>query len=204
MGDFNARMLHFLVSFFCCAQQNNPNTCKPNISLVMALCCNVTFCAFPPLWIYVYILNGCFVLIHVWRCITNYSRISSVLCTTYIHPIGGTEFLSYLSFARNSCFETKANKQKEKDFCERRIYTRTRLYYLHLGTEVFGNTGFGNNGFSGIMDIFAIPKLKFSIKKVQSNGFTEITDKMAIPNWSVTSENLCIYTTVYSKLQMKQ
>ena len=34
-----------------------------------------------------------------------------------------------------------------------------------LVTEVFGSTGLRNTGFSGIMDIFAIPKLKFSIKK---------------------------------------
>ena len=49
-------------------------------------------------------------------------------------------------------------------------------------TEVFGSTGFENNRFSGITDIFAIPKLKFSIKKVQSNGFPGITDELAIPN----------------------
>ena len=61
-------------------------------------------------------------------------------------------------------------------------------------TEVFGSTGFGNNGFSGIMDILAIPKLKICIKKAQSNGFSGVTDKMAMPNLSVTSENLC---TVY-------
>ena len=48
--------------------------------------------------------------------------------------------------------------------------------------EVFGSTGFGNNGFSGVMDILEIPNLKFSIKKVQSNGFSGVTDKMAIPN----------------------
>ena len=60
-----------------------------------------------------------------------------------------------------------------------------------ISTEVFGSTGFGNNGFSGVTDIFAIPKLKFYIKNVQSIGFPRITDKMASPNWSVTSENLC-------------
>ena len=49
-------------------------------------------------------------------------------------------------------------------------------------TEVFGSTGFGNNEFSGITDILAIPKLKFSIKNAQSNGFPGITDKMVIPN----------------------
>ena len=49
-------------------------------------------------------------------------------------------------------------------------------------TEVFGSTGFGNNGFSGVTDILAIPELKFSIKKAQSNGFSGVTDKMAIPN----------------------
>ena len=49
-------------------------------------------------------------------------------------------------------------------------------------TEVFGSTGFGNNGFSGVTDILAIPKLKFSIKNAQSNGFLGLTDKMAIPN----------------------
>ena len=61
-------------------------------------------------------------------------------------------------------------------------------------TEVFGSTGFGNNGFSGVTDILAIPKLKFYIKNVHSNGFPGITDKMAIrahPELSVTSENLC-------------
>ena len=42
------------------------------------------------------------------------------------------------------------------------------------------------------MDILAIPKLKFCIKKAQNNGFPGITDKMAIPNWSATSENLGI------------
>ena len=52
----------------------------------------------------------------------------------------------------------------------------------HVYTEVFGSTGFGNNGFSGITDILTIPKLKFSIKKVQSNGFPGVTDKMAIPD----------------------
>ena len=46
----------------------------------------------------------------------------------------------------------------------------------------FGSTGFGNNGFSGVTDIFAIPELKFSIKQVQSNGFPGVTDKMDIPN----------------------
>ena len=30
------------------------------------------------------------------------------------------------------------------------------------------------------MDIFAIPKLKFSIKKVQSNGFSGIRDKITL------------------------
>ena len=56
------------------------------------------------------------------------------------------------------------------------------LYSPNLFTEVFGSTGFGNNGFSGITDIFAIPKLKFCIKRAQSNGFSGVTDKMAIPN----------------------
>ena len=51
-----------------------------------------------------------------------------------------------------------------------------------LNTEVFGSTEFGNNGFSGVTDVFAIPKLKISIKNVQSNGFSGVTDKMAIPN----------------------
>ena len=60
-------------------------------------------------------------------------------------------------------------------------------------TEVFKSTGFGNNGFSGVTDILAIPKVKFSIKKAQSNGFSGVTDKMAIPDWSGTSENLCTY-----------
>ena len=55
-------------------------------------------------------------------------------------------------------------------------------------TEVFGSTGFGN----GITDILAIPKWRFCIKIAQSNWFPEITNKMAIANWSVTSENLCI------------
>ena len=32
-------------------------------------------------------------------------------------------------------------------------------------TEVFGSTGFGNNGLSGIRNILAMPKLKFCIKK---------------------------------------
>ena len=58
-------------------------------------------------------------------------------------------------------------------------------------TEVFGSTGFGNNGLSGVTDILTIPKLKISIKKAQSNGFSGITDKMASPNRSGTSENLC-------------
>ena len=58
-------------------------------------------------------------------------------------------------------------------------------------TEVFGSTGFENNGFSGIANILAIPQLRFCIKKAQSNGFPGIMDKMAIPNWSGTSENLC-------------
>ena len=49
-------------------------------------------------------------------------------------------------------------------------------------SEVFGSTGFGNNGFSGVTDILAIPKLKFYIKNVQSNGFSGVTDKMASPN----------------------
>ena len=48
-------------------------------------------------------------------------------------------------------------------------------------TEVFGSTGLGNNGFSGVMDILAIPKLKFYIENVHSSGFPGITDKMAIP-----------------------
>ena len=52
----------------------------------------------------------------------------------------------------------------------------------NIRTEVFGSNGFGNNGFSGITDILAIPKLKFYIKNVQSNGFPGITDKMASPN----------------------
>ena len=48
-------------------------------------------------------------------------------------------------------------------------------------TEVFGSTGFGNTGFSGITDIFAIPKLKFFIKKVRIKEFPGVMDKMAIP-----------------------
>ena len=47
-------------------------------------------------------------------------------------------------------------------------------------TEDFGSTGFGNTGFSGVTDIAAIPKLKFYIKKVQSNGFSGVMDKMAM------------------------
>ena len=43
---------------------------------------------------------------------------------------------------------------------------------------VFGSSGIGNNGFSGITGISAIPKLKFYIKKVQFSG---VADKMAIP-----------------------
>ena len=43
------------------------------------------------------------------------------------------------------------------------------------------------------MDISAIPKLRFFIKKVQSKGFPGIKDKRAIPNLSSTSENLCTY-----------
>ena len=58
-------------------------------------------------------------------------------------------------------------------------------------TEVFGSTGFGDNWFLGITYIFAIPKLRFCIKKAQNNGFRGVMDKMAIPNWSGTSENLC-------------
>ena len=43
--------------------------------------------------------------------------------------------------------------------------------HVHVITEVFGNNGhFGN------------PKLKFSIEKVQSNGFSGVTDEMSIPN----------------------
>ena len=53
--------------------------------------------------------------------------------------------------------------------------------YCTVNTEVFGSTGFGINGFSGIADILAIPKLRFCIEKVQSNGLTGITDKTAIP-----------------------
>ena len=34
-------------------------------------------------------------------------------------------------------------------------------------TEVFGSNGFGNYGFSGLADLFAIPKLKFCIKIAQ-------------------------------------
>ena len=60
-----------------------------------------------------------------------------------------------------------------------------------LNTEVLGSTGFWNNGFSGIRDISAIPKLKFCIKNAQSNRFPKITDKVAIPKWSVPSKNLC-------------
>ena len=65
----------------------------------------------------------------------------------------------------------------------RSVVTQIRLNCHHCtSTEVFGSTGFGNNGFSGITDILAIPKLKFSIKNVQSNGFSGVTDKMAFPN----------------------
>ena len=47
-------------------------------------------------------------------------------------------------------------------------------------------------------DFSPIPKLKFSIKNVQNNIFPGITEKTAIPNWSVTSEsgtpgNLCTF-----------
>ena len=49
-------------------------------------------------------------------------------------------------------------------------------------TEVFGSTGFGNSGFLEVTDILAMPKFKFYIKNVQSNGFPGITDKMASPN----------------------
>ena len=54
------------------------------------------------------------------------------------------------------------------------------MIVVHLDTEVFGSTGFGNRGFSRITDILAIPKMKFSIKKVQSKGFSGVKDKMAI------------------------
>ena len=57
---------------------------------------------------------------------------------------------------------------------------------------MFGSTGFGDNWFSGITDILAIPTLKFCTKKAQSNGYSGVTDKIPIPNRSVTSENLCI------------
>lgn len=53
-------------------------------------------------------------------------------------------------------------------------------------TEDFGSAGFGNS-----TDIFPIPKLKVSVKKVQSKGLPEISDKMDISDRSVTSENLC-------------
>ena len=63
------------------------------------------------------------------------------------------------------------------------LLPKTSVIILHfLYTEVFRSTGFGNNRFSGITDILAIPKLKFCIKRAQSNGFPGITDKMAIPN----------------------
>ena len=55
------------------------------------------------------------------------------------------------------------------------------FFHSESTTEIFGSNGFGNTGFSGITDILAIPKLKFSIKKAQSNGFSGVTDKMAIP-----------------------
>ena len=48
-------------------------------------------------------------------------------------------------------------------------------------TEVFGSNGFRNKEFSGITDILTIPKLKFCIKKAQSNIFLGVIDKMAIP-----------------------
>ena len=59
------------------------------------------------------------------------------------------------------------------------------LALLHMYTEVFGSTGFGNTKFSGTTDIFPISILNFSMHKVQSNGFTGITDKMDIPTDSV-------------------
>ena len=62
-----------------------------------------------------------------------------------------------------------------------------------VDTEVFGGTGFGNNIFSEITDILAIPNLRFCVKKVESKRFSGIRDKIAFPNWSGTSENLCNY-----------
>ena len=61
-----------------------------------------------------------------------------------------------------------------------------------INTEVFRSNGYGCKGFSGITDILAISKLKFCIKKAQSNGFSRAVDKLAIPNWFITSENICI------------
>ena len=64
-----------------------------------------------------------------------------------------------------------------------RLVTRANFWTLRISlwlsqviqvhTEVFGSTGFENRGFSGVTDIFAIPKLKFSIKKAQSKDFRE-------------------------------
>ena len=84
-----------------------------------------------------------------------------------------------------SCLTSARYSETHCIFC-------TLHYTAFISTDVFGSTGFGNNGFSGITDILAIPKLKFCIKNTQNNGFSGITDKMAIPKWSGTSENLCI------------
>ena len=44
-----------------------------------------------------------------------------------------------------------------------------------------------------VIDILAIPKLRFCFKKAQSNGFQGITDKIAIPYCSVTSLQILLY-----------
>ena len=70
---------------------------------------------------------------------------------------------------------------RERERCNGKGQPCMAKFVLLSITEIFGSTRFGNDGFSEITDILAIPELKFSIKKGQSNGFPRITDKMGIP-----------------------
>ena len=58
-------------------------------------------------------------------------------------------------------------------------------------TEIFGFTGIRFNGIRGLPEYFQSPKLIFAIKIFGFNEFPGLTEKMAGPEPSGKSENLC-------------
>ena len=65
-------------------------------------------------------------------------------------------------------------------------------------TRIFGFTGIVFNGIRCLTEYFERPKLIFCNKNIGVNEFPGLTDKMAGPEPSGKSENLCIQNSVRS------